>query len=225
VSSAAPGVFQAAAWGCTVHLSFSDTFPFSTRQGIPISRTVRLSVRATATVLEVLGVQRPASQAEWAFDGVSLLPIFRGEEPELRGIGWMYMTPTASVRDGYAFRYGNWKLAVGGISCDPESATFNCSAPQLYDMSNDIEENHDLALKEPAVLAAIMKNFSNWHESILFSMANESMCKGGGGHHGGGGGGGHQFPKQRYCHRHHSHQRRVLRRLPRDQGLRRSGLQ
>ena len=108
----------------------------------------------------------------------------------------MYMTPTASVRDGYAFRYGNWKLAVGGISCDPESATFNCSAPQLYDMSNDIEESHDLALKEPAVLAAIMKNFSIWHESILFSMANESKCSpGGGGHHGGGGGGHAPFPK------------------------------
>ena len=146
-----------------------------------------------ATVLEVLGVERPATQSKWAFDGISVLPILRGETPEPRGIGWMYMTPTASVKDGYAFRYGKWKLAVGGISCDANRSTFNCSKPQLYDMDVDWAENHDLALKEPAILAAIERNFSIWHASVLQSMKDESKCSGHGG--GGGGGGNVPFPK------------------------------
>jgi|EP01047_Picozoa_sp_COSAG01_P048365 arylsulfatase A-like enzyme len=48
-----------------------------------------------ATVLEVLGVERPATQASWAFDGVSVLPILRGQTPQIRGIGWMYHSPGA----------------------------------------------------------------------------------------------------------------------------------
>ena len=43
-----------------------------------------------ATILDVLQVQRPAAQRDWAFDGVSILPILRGETPPPRGIGWMY---------------------------------------------------------------------------------------------------------------------------------------
>ena len=64
--------------------------------------------------------------------------------------------------------------------------------PQLYDMENDIAEDHNLALTYPDVLAAILANFTEWQTSVLFSMANESKC-GGGGH----GGGGHhaKFPK------------------------------
>ena len=61
--------------------------------------------------------------------------------------------------------------AKGGISCDPEGATFNCSAPQLYNLEEDKEENHDLSLKEPVIFEAILRNFSVWHASVLNSMA------------------------------------------------------
>lgn len=40
-----------------------------------------------ATILEVLDMKRPASQSDWAFDGISVLPILRDEAPEPRGIG------------------------------------------------------------------------------------------------------------------------------------------
>ena len=42
-----------------------------------------------ATIMDVLNVSRPASQAEWAFDGKSIMPILRGETWPERGIGWM----------------------------------------------------------------------------------------------------------------------------------------
>ena len=85
-------------------------------------------------------------------------------------------TPDADSRNGYAFRYGKWKYVVGGISCDAAHATFNCSAPQLYDMDVDWAETTDLAAAQPAVLTQIAANFSRWHASVLFSRANESQC-------------------------------------------------
>ncbi len=129
-----------------------------------------------ATVLDVLGVERPAAQRDWAYDGVSLMPILRGEAPAERGIGWMYYAPEPLASNGYAYRWGKWKLAVGGISCHAAQATFNCSKPQLYDMSTDIAENHDLALVFPDVLAQIEANFSAWFRSVNNSIANESVC-------------------------------------------------
>jgi hypothetical protein len=131
-----------------------------------------------ATIMDVLDVERPAAQAGWAFDGVSVLPVLRGETPPERGIGWMYMTPNATAKNGYAFRWGQWKYVVGGISCDPTAkyATFDCYQPQLYDLSVDYAEENDLAKAQPALLAALAANFSAWQASVLNSIANESKC-------------------------------------------------
>ena len=129
-----------------------------------------------ATILDVLGVERPASQQAWAYDGVSVMPILRGEVPAERSVGWMYSAPYPSVANGYAYRSGKWKLAVGGISCHAPAASFNCSKPQLYDMSVDFAEDRDLALQFPDVLAALEQNFSRWFASVNNSIHNESAC-------------------------------------------------
>ena len=130
-----------------------------------------------ATVMDVLGVSRPVQQQHWNFDGVSALPILRGETPAPRGIGWMYESPTKSEAKGYAFRYGKWKYVAGGISCKAADATFNCTKPQLYDMDTDFTEDHDLAEQYPEVLAAISANFTAWYHSIWDSRVNESKCQ------------------------------------------------
>jgi arylsulfatase A-like enzyme len=130
-----------------------------------------------ATIMDVLQVERPPEQANWHFDGTSIMPILRGEVPEERGIGWMYYSPILSAQNGYAYRYGKWKYTVGGISCDPSKATFNCSKEQLYDLSVDKEENFDLAETYPDVVSAIAANFTRWYNSIHDSIVNESKCK------------------------------------------------
>lgn len=130
-----------------------------------------------ATVMDVLHVERPSSQQDWHFDGISVLPILRGETPAPRGIGWMYQLPIKSAKRGYAFRYGKWKYVAGGISCNHTAATFNCSKEQLYDMSVDWTENHDLADQHPDILAAIAANFTVWYNTIQDSRKNESKCQ------------------------------------------------
>jgi arylsulfatase A-like enzyme len=129
-----------------------------------------------ATVMEVLKIERPESQAKWYFDGISVLPILKQEHVPERGIGWIYDKPVAAWKNGYAYRWGKWKYVVGGISCDPKSASFDCSAPQLYNMDTDFAEEHDLAKTMPDVLAAGAANFSAWFATIQYSIANESKC-------------------------------------------------
>ena len=137
-----------------------------------------ITMDVMATILDVLQVQRPAAQQSWAFDGASLLPILRGEVPAEREMAWMYSSPVMSAENGYAYRYGRWKYTVGGISCNAEKATFNCSQPQLYDMVDDFAENHNLAAERPDLVAGLERNFTLWYRSIHNSIANESKCAG-----------------------------------------------
>jgi hypothetical protein len=99
-----------------------------------------------APVMDVLAVARPTKQQSWHFGGLSPANARRtgGAGPR---VGWMYASPAglANGGDGYAYRYGGWKLIAGGVSCDPSAVSFNCTEPQLYDMSTDFAEVHDLA--------------------------------------------------------------------------------
>eukprot|EP00729_Bicosta_minor_P010591 gene10591-22055_t len=152
------------------------SWPAVVQSAARVSWNTVVTMDFLATVMEVLDVQRPESQKDWHFDGVSVMPILKGEKVAERGIGWMYMKATKSSKEGYAFRYGKWKYVAGGISCNPQQATFDCSKEQLYDMSTDWAENHDLADKEPEVLAAIAANFTVWYNTIQDSIENESKC-------------------------------------------------
>jgi arylsulfatase A len=125
-----------------------------------------------ATIMEVLGVERPPEQRDWAFDGVSVLPILRGQTPPTRGIGWIFDTADLNVQKGYGYRYGKWKYVQGSISCTLQS----CRLPQLYDLSTDLGERHDISAQHPSTLKAIMANFTTWHQSIMHSIDSESKC-------------------------------------------------
>eukprot|EP00051_Salpingoeca_urceolata_P021109 m.325616 g.325616 ORF g.325616 m.325616 type:complete len:629 (-) comp19735_c0_seq21:94-1980(-) len=143
-------------------------------QGSRVSWDTVVTYDFLPTVMEVLGVERPASQSSWAMDGRSIMPIIKGEAWPLRGLGWMFDTPKMDVTKGYGFRYGKWKYVQGSISCSKD----DCRKPQLYDLDADLGERNDVSAQYPEVLQAMMANFSKWHASILDSMVNESECKG-----------------------------------------------
>ena len=92
----------------------------------------------------------------------------------LSGQGWYYGMGTSvpTVERGYGYRYGKWKLAVGGYSCTSD----DCKATMLYDLSSDLGERHNLNETHPGVLAAIVANFSAWNASVQHSRAHESFC-------------------------------------------------
>ena len=45
----------------------------------------------------------------------------------------MYKTPAALAKNGYAFRYGKWKLAVGGVQ-SPGPPNLSISLCVLYEL-------------------------------------------------------------------------------------------
>ena len=142
-------------------------------QGNRVSWDTVVTYDFLPTIMDVLGVQRPAAQQNWGFDGRSVMPILRGEGWPERGLGWMFDTPAMNVDKGYGFRYGRWKYVQGSISCSQA----DCRQPQLYDLETDLGEHTNVAAQNPAILRAIMANFTLWHQSILNSIANESRCQ------------------------------------------------
>ena len=134
------------------------------------------------TVMEVLGVDRPIEQQSWALDGRSILPLFRNAtefrwahtEEGHRSLGLMYHDATISVQRGYGYRYGKWKYVEGSASCSDESY---CRNPMLFDLEVDLGERHDLSKIYSDILQDLQTRFLEWHNSIMKSRKEESMCK------------------------------------------------
>mmetsp|Transcript_23335 Transcript_23335/g.55324 ORF Transcript_23335/g.55324 Transcript_23335/m.55324 type:complete len:673 (+) Transcript_23335:583-2601(+) len=134
------------------------------------------------TVMDVLGVARPESQQDWAFDGRSILPLlknnpsnFRWNETSggVRSAGIGYHDIELSKINGWGYRHGRWKYVYGSISCTDAD---RCHRPQLYDLEADLEERHDLSQTYPDILKDLQERFRLWHASVVKSRREESMC-------------------------------------------------
>jgi arylsulfatase A len=109
-----------------------------------------------ATCAEILGTRLPDSAAE---DSVSFLPALLGTaSPALRT-----SIVHHSVNGSFAIREGSWKLALcpdsGGWS-DPKPGsdeTKGLPAVQLYDLSKDSAERHNVEAAHPEIVAGLTK--------------------------------------------------------------------
>ena len=147
--------------------------------------------------MEVLGVRRPISQMNWGFDGVSILPILRGEPASHRCLGHNFNTEGGIDK---ALRCGKWKLVHytgfggSGGACPPGATGCKQGADQscgvhadgssvcrgktlLYNLETDLGERHDLSATEPEMLAVMLENDKSWSASIAKSIGPaESNC-------------------------------------------------
>jgi arylsulfatase A-like enzyme len=57
---------------------------------------------------------------------------------------------------GWAVRYKDWKLRYQG----------RFDKYELYDLKNDISEQHDLSAQHPELVEKMTKRFFEWHEDI-----------------------------------------------------------
>ena len=168
-------------------------WPAMASQGQPrVSWDTAITSDFLPTIMDVLAlhghaVQRPAAQTGWAVDGISLLPVIKGGGAPVarRCIGHLYANG-----NNKGYRCGKWKLVNGSKSCAPPQIAGCGDTPGLYNLETDLGERHDLSASEPAVLASMMANLTNWYESVLHSEIHESVCpnaNGGGGFWPGGG--------------------------------------
>jgi len=136
-------------WEGGIRVPFMVKWPGS----IPAGKVYRHAV----ICLDVLPTAAAAAAAKLPkdrpIDGVNLLPYLTGEnkQPRLRrGILFWRM------RNNRAVRKGNWKLVCSGPA-----------APQLFDLSKDIGETTDLALKQPEVVKELSRDLAAWEAKMV----------------------------------------------------------
>lgn len=97
------------------------------------------------TICAAAGVQVPAGTV---VDGVDLLPFLRGERKDAP-----HETLYWKIKSAAALRRGDWKL----LMLAPEWT------PQLYRLSQDVAEAHDLAGERPEVVRELHAAWSDWN--------------------------------------------------------------
>jgi arylsulfatase A-like enzyme len=104
-----------------------------------------ISIDMMPTMLDLAGTSAPDGRN---LDGISLAPVLHndGELPD-RKLFWAY-------RNRFAVRDGKWKLV-------DESGK-----PQLFDLSEDLGEQHDLAAEQPARAASMQAAYRQWRADI-----------------------------------------------------------
>ena len=83
------------------------------------------------------------------FDGISMLPTLLGDDSRQQQHEHLYWE--FHETDQMAVRRGDWKLVVIG------------GTPHLYNLANDIHEDHDLAKEQPEVVAQLIEVIKKEH--------------------------------------------------------------
>lgn len=105
------------------------------------------------TLLEATGTRAAAGQT---FDGVSLVPLFRGGGLPDRALFWHYPHyGNQGGAPGAAIRRGNWKLIEW----------MEDQRAELFDLARDPGEQTDLANREPQRVAALRAELRAWQLS------------------------------------------------------------
>jgi arylsulfatase A-like enzyme len=106
------------------------------------------------TLLEAAGAKPAPGQR---LDGVSLVPILRGQPAPDRALFWHYPhygnqggAPSAAVRRG------PWKLIQW----------FEGDRVELFNLASDLAETTDLAAREPARVAALKAELAAWQREV-----------------------------------------------------------
>ncbi|WP_437201520.1 sulfatase [Planctomicrobium sp. SH664] len=119
-----------------------------------ICSTPVCSIDLFPTFLEAAHVSQPSGTE---IDGVSLLPLLKGQSIAERDLFWHY--PHYSNQGGFpggAIRRGNLKLVE----------RYEDGRVHLYDLSTDPGEQVDLADQKPAEVAALRDSLHHWYTDV-----------------------------------------------------------
>ena len=127
-----------------IHVPFIAAYPGVFPAGLTFERPVSsLDIFPTCTALA--GIIAPAN-----LDGVNLTPYLKGEKNDPPHDALFFS------QDGMeAVRQGQWKWVLPA----------NKKA-QLFDLSKDIEEKHDLAAENPVKVKELAEKWQAWHAQM-----------------------------------------------------------
>ncbi len=121
-----------------------------------VSDEVICSVDFYPTLLEVAGI-KPKKEQE--IDGVSLVPILTGDSRFDRGpvfCHFPHYIPATDNLPSSSIRYGQWKL-IREYGEGSDRTDKYC----LFDLKNDIGEQHDLSAKHPSLVRKLNRKITH----------------------------------------------------------------
>jgi hypothetical protein len=116
------------------------------------------------TLLEIAAVKKPAAVS---FDGISLLPLLKGEAtnwPDRTLFFQWHRGDVPELYRAFAARSQQYKLVQPNGAGDGQAP----SAPvfKLYDMARDPLEMHDIAVSKPEVVARMKREYEAWFKDV-----------------------------------------------------------
>src|SRR6185437_6216765 len=120
--------------------------------------TVLAGMDLAPTVLSLAGIKEPAEAKP---DGLDMSDAFVGKTAPVRESPIMWVRPPdrPGPHKGWpdlAIREGNWKLLVFRDG----------SRPELFDLSNDVAEKHNLAKEHPDMVDRLSKEVIAWEKQV-----------------------------------------------------------
>ncbi|SHG96853.1 sulfatase-like hydrolase/transferase [Ferrimonas marina] len=133
-------------WEGGIRVPFTATW----RGKIPAQQQIDEPVIALDILATALAAAEVEQQPQWQLEGEDLLPLLTGEQMQLadRYLFW------ANSR-GWAVRDRHWKLYK-------ENANRNREPAQLFHLSEDVEEQHNLATILPHEVARLTEAYRQW---------------------------------------------------------------
>ena len=125
-----------------------------------VNKQLAISLDIMPTILSLTGASVPKGHF---LDGIDLLPSLLGQAQTSRDLFWrngglkMSSTSLLTKDKSKAMRSDKWKLIVSPYY---ESAS-------LYDLSQDIAEQHDIADKHPEIVTEMTKKVKAWEDEVL----------------------------------------------------------
>jgi arylsulfatase A-like enzyme len=138
--------YKADIWDGGHRIPFIARWPGVTKPGTTCGQTICLT-DLLATCAGILGAKLPDDAGE---DSVSMLPLLQGQDRPLREAVVHH-----SIKGVFALRHGNTKLIFGAGSGGWSKPGDDPSPVQLYDISQDAGELHNLQAADPAGVARL----------------------------------------------------------------------
>jgi len=142
-----------------VRVPFLLSWPGVIKPGVYHEPVVQLDLHATA-----LAACQVPIKSEWKLDGVDLIPYVNGQKQSSphKALYWRFGQQKA-------IRQGDWKLVQYDKVADGDSpgggGRARVTSPKLYDLSNDIHEQNDLAAQKPQKVRELQTAWDQWNSS------------------------------------------------------------
>ena len=154
--------FKAQTWEGGIRIPFIVQWKGHLPAGKVDTRPViQLDILPTA-----LAAAGAAVKPEWKLDGVNLLPYLMGEKPEPphEELFWRFGAQLA-------IRKGDWKLVKGpGMAGGPANLAggkATTTGAELYNLTQDIGEKHNLAVQEPEKFKELAADWNQWNAELV----------------------------------------------------------